>query len=75
MCIESLVSNDERSIKMKSILIVYFSSGGGTCYDLVNAFVCFCPDRVFRPQCNATAISGSRPRNHTSVLIASSQCK
>ncbi|CAF1226026.1 unnamed protein product [Rotaria sordida] len=26
--------------------------GGGTCYDLVNAYACFCPDRVFRPQCS-----------------------
>lgn len=31
-----------------------FSLGGGTCYDLVNAYACFCPDRIFRPQCNTT---------------------
>ncbi|CAF1380734.1 unnamed protein product [Rotaria magnacalcarata] len=29
--------------------------GGGTCYDLVNAYACFCPDRIFRPQCNTTS--------------------
>lgn len=36
--------------------------GGGTCYDLVNAYVCFCPDRVFRSQCNGTKIpTATRP--------------
>ncbi|CAF3912434.1 unnamed protein product [Adineta steineri] len=29
--------------------------GGGTCYDLVNAYACFCPDRIFRPQCNTSS--------------------
>ncbi|CAF1610141.1 unnamed protein product, partial [Adineta ricciae] len=28
--------------------------GGGTCYDLINAYSCFCPDRVFRSQCNSS---------------------
>ena len=50
-----------------------FSLGGGTCYDLLNAFACFCPDRIFRPQCNATS---SLPTvRGTSVLMATSQRK
>jgi hypothetical protein len=47
-----------------------FSLGGGTCYDLINAFACFCPDRVFRPQCNVT--NGSPAVRSTSVLMSSS---
>ncbi|CAF1029881.1 unnamed protein product [Adineta ricciae] len=30
--------------------------GGGICYDLVNAYSCFCSDRVFRSQCNTTSV-------------------
>ena len=44
--------------------------GGGICYDLVNAYACFCPDRIFRPQCNTTAVSPSVPSS--SVLMSSS---
>ncbi len=55
------------------IIMFEFSLGGGTCYDLVNAFACFCPDRVFRPQCNVTYVSPSVKR--TSVLIISSNRK
>ncbi len=25
-------------------------------YDLINAYACFCPDRIFRPQCNVTGV-------------------
>jgi len=51
--------------------------GGGTCYDLVNAYACLCPDRVFRPQCNTTAAAGITTLNIPSnpVLITSSNCK
>lgn len=57
--------------------------GGGTCYDLVNAYVCFCPDRVFRPQCNVTSRSSvSRNINRkgmnepsTRTFCTSTQCE
>jgi hypothetical protein len=48
-----------------------FSLGGGTCYDLVNAYACFCPDRIFRPQCNTS----SSNTGSNSVLMSSSQRK
>ena len=51
-----------------------FSLGGGTCYDLVNAFACFCPDRVFRPQCNSSGVPFISAPNPT-VLISSSNRK
>ncbi|CAF1047784.1 unnamed protein product, partial [Rotaria sordida] len=47
--------------------------GGGTCYDLINAYACFCPDRVFRPQCNTTGVSSTV--TGSSVLMSSSNHK
>ncbi|UJR36701.1 hypothetical protein I4U23_029418 [Adineta vaga] len=47
--------------------------GGGICYDLVNAYSCFCPDRTFRPQCNTTGVA-SIPRG-TQVLMSASDHK
>ncbi|CAF1284937.1 unnamed protein product [Adineta steineri] len=47
--------------------------GGGTCYDLVNAYACFCPDRIFRPQCNTTGISPTIQNNP--VLMVTSNPK
>jgi len=48
--------------------------GGGVCYDLVNAYACFCPDRIFRPQCN-TSSSSSNTGGGGSVLMSSSSRK
>lgn len=53
MCIKSLVIDRYSSFPFFSKIV--FSLGGGTCYDLINAYACFCPDRVFRPQCNNTS--------------------
>ena len=48
-----------------------FSLGGGTCYDLINAYACFCPDRIFRPQCNTTGMSPTA--TGSSVLMSTSK--
>ncbi|CAF3283116.1 unnamed protein product [Rotaria socialis] len=47
--------------------------GGGTCYDLINAYACFCPDRVFRPQCNTTGVLPTA--TGSSVLMSTSSNK
>lgn len=40
----------------------------------MNAYACFCPDRVFRPQCNtSSSLSSSSNTNGGSVLIHSSK--
>ncbi len=54
-------------------MLFEFSLGGGTCYDLINSYACFCPDRIFRPQCNVT--SPSSAGKGTSVFISSSNRK
>ncbi|CAF0765780.1 unnamed protein product [Didymodactylos carnosus] len=39
---------------------------GGTCYDMENAYACFCPDKMFRPQCfppTDKVSSGQTPSN------------
>ncbi|CAF3707486.1 unnamed protein product [Rotaria sp. Silwood1] len=43
--------------------------GGGTCYDLVNAYACFCPDRVFRPQCGNISSTSKDTTTTTAGLI------
>ncbi|CAF3854827.1 unnamed protein product [Rotaria sp. Silwood1] len=43
--------------------------GGGTCYDLVNAYACFCPDRVFRPQCGNMSSTSKDTTTTTAGLI------
>ena len=58
---------------LRHCLICKFSFEGGTCYDLVNAYACFCPDRIFRPQCNTTVISPTA--TGSSVLMSSSNRK
>lgn len=76
MCFKSLVSIAAQHIECDAdLFLADASANGATCYDLVNAYVCFCPDRVFRPQCNTTGPISSGVHNHTSVLIASSPCK
>ncbi|CAF0807264.1 unnamed protein product [Adineta ricciae] len=47
--------------------------GGGICYDLVNAYSCFCSDRIFRPQCNTTSVQPVVP--NPPVLMSTSNHK
>ena len=55
MFFKSLVNYRISSVFFFILTYLLSSLGGGTCYDLVNAYACFCPDRIFRPQCNTTS--------------------
>ncbi len=67
MCIKSLV---KWKLFFNFFIRSKFSLGGGICYDLLNAYACFCPDRIFRPQCNTTGVPPMV--SGTSVLMSTS---